>query len=171
MQEEKEIPEEQDLQTQEQEESKESTEELNFEEKFKALEAEHLRVYADFENVKKRLEREKYQALEYSYEAIAKDLLPVVDTLEKAFESATEANQEAIAQGIKLTLENLLKVLNKHGIEIIAQEGEFDPQLHDAIMQVPSEEIADGHIVQTLQKGYKYKERTLRPAMVSVAKN
>ncbi|ANV98524.1 nucleotide exchange factor GrpE [Helicobacter enhydrae] len=146
-------------------------EQENFEEKFKALESEYLRVYADFENVKKRLEREKYQALEYCYEEIAKDLLPVIDTLEKALEIAKEAQQEAIGEGIKLTLDNLIKVVQKHGIEVIAQEGEFDPQLHDAIMQVPSEEVEEGHIVQTLQKGYKYKERTLRPAMVSVAKN
>lgn len=146
-------------------------EEVNYEEKFKNLEQEYLRVYADFENVKKRLEREKYQALEYCYEGIAKDLLPVIDTLEKALESAKEAKEEAIGEGIKLTLENLLKVLNKHGIEMISQEGDFDPLLHDAIMQVPSSEIEEGKIVQTLQKGYKYKERTLRPAMVSVAKN
>lgn len=143
----------------------------NFEEKFKNLEQEYLRVHADFENVKKRLEREKYQALEYCYEGIAKDLLPVVDTLEKAYQSAIEAKEEAISDGIKLTLDNLLKILGKHGIEVIAESGEFDPQHHDAIMQVPSSEVEEGKIVQTLQKGYKYKERVLRPAMVSVAKN
>lgn len=155
----------------EQEELQETQEAENFEEKFKNLEQEYLRVHADFENVKKRLEREKYQALEYCYEGIAKDLLPIVDTLEKALESAREAKEEAISDGIKLTLDNLLKVLGKHGIEVIAQEGEFDPQHHDAIMQVPSSEVEEGQIVQTLQKGYKYKERVIRPAMVSVAKN
>lgn len=159
----------QHLENQDSQDSKESKEDL--EEKFKNLESEYLRVHADFENVKKRLEREKYQALEYCYEGIARDLLPVIDALEKAYESSIDANQEAIAEGIKLTLDNLFKVLNKHGIEVIAQEGEFDPLLHDAIMQVPSSEVKEGEIVQTLQKGYKYKERTLRPAMVSVAKN
>ncbi|RDU68737.1 nucleotide exchange factor GrpE [Helicobacter cholecystus] len=143
----------------------------DFEEKFKNLEQEYLRVHADFENVKKRLEREKYQALEYCYEGIAKDLLPVVDTLEKAYQSAIDAQQEAISDGIKLTLDNLLKVLSKHGIEVIDQSGSFDPQYHDAIMQVPSNEVEEGQIVQTLQKGYQYKQRVLRPAMVSVAKN
>ncbi|WP_027327336.1 nucleotide exchange factor GrpE [Helicobacter pametensis] len=144
---------------------------IDFEAKFKELESEYLRVHADFENVKKRLEREKYQALEYCYEGIAKDLLPILDTLEKALESARSVGDEAISEGIKLTLDNLLKVLGKHGIEVIAESGEFDPLLHDAIMQVPSSEVEEGSIVQTLQKGYKYKERTLRPAMVSVAKN
>ncbi|MCE3047514.1 nucleotide exchange factor GrpE [Helicobacter kayseriensis] len=152
-------------------EEAQQNQEIDYEAKFKELEGEYLRVHADFENVKKRLEREKYQALEYCYEGIAKDLLPVVDTLEKALESAKNAGDEAISEGIKLTLENLLKVLGKHGIEIIAENGEFDPLLHDAIMQVPSSEVEEGQIVQTLQKGYKYKERTLRPAMVSVAKN
>lgn len=152
-------------------EEAQQNQEIDYEAKFKDLEGEYLRVHADFENVKKRLEREKYQALEYCYEGIAKDLLPVVDTLEKALESAKNAGDEAISEGIKLTLENLLKVLGKHGIEIIAENGEFDPLLHDAIMQVPSSEVEEGQIVQTLQKGYKYKERTLRPAMVSVAKN
>lgn len=144
---------------------------VDFEEKFKTLEQEYLRVYADFENSKKRLEREKYQALEYCYEGIAKDLLPVIDALEKALESAENTQEVAIKEGIRLTLENLTKVLGKHGIEVIAQEGDFDPLFHDAVMQVPSSEIEEGKIVQTLQKGYKYKERTLRPAMVSVAKN
>lgn len=146
-------------------------EEIDFESKFKTLEQEYLRVYADFENSKKRLEREKYQALEYCYEGIAKDLLPVIDTLEKALESVEKTQEVAIKEGIRLTLENLMKVLAKHGIEMIAQEGDFDPLLHDAVMQVPSSEIKEGMIVQTLQKGYRYKERTLRPAMVSVAKN
>lgn len=146
-------------------------EKIDFEAKFKALEQEYLRVYADFENSKKRLEREKYQALEYCYEGIAKDLLPVLDALEKALESAENTQEVAIKEGIRLTLENLIKVLGKHGIDVIAQEGDFDPLFHDAVMQVPSSEIEEGKIVQTLQKGYRYKERTLRPAMVSVAKN
>lgn len=142
------------------------------EEKYKNLEQDYLRTHADFENIKKRLEREKYQALEYCYEGIAKDLLPIVDTLEKAVQSAEgESALEALIEGIKLTQENLLKVLSKHGIERIPSEGIFDPQLHEAIMQQSAEGKADGEIVQTFQQGYKYKERTLRPAMVCVAKN
>lgn len=164
---------EEELQTSQEEQTQEAQaqESENFEEKFKNLEQEYLRVHADFENVKKRLEREKYQALEYCYEGIAKDLLPIVDTLEKAHQSAIEAKEDAISDGIKLTLDNLLKVLSKHGIEVITESGEFDPQHHDAIMQVPSNDVEEGQIVQTLQKGYKYKERVIRPAMVSVAKN
>lgn len=147
-------------------------EDENFEKKYKELHENYIRVHADFENTKKRLERDKYQALEYAYEKIAKDLLPVIDTLEKALESAknTQSN-EAVVQGLELTIENLHKVLAKHGIECIDCVQEFDPNFHDAIMQVPSDEKNDGEIVQVLQKGYKYKERMLRPAMVSIAKN
>ncbi|PAF46853.1 nucleotide exchange factor GrpE [Helicobacter sp. 12S02634-8] len=154
-----------------QEEEKQLAQE-DYEKKYQELHENYIRVYADFENTKKRLEREKFQALEYAYEKIAKDLLPVVDTLEKALESSQSTHSiEAILEGLKLTIDNLLKVLSKHGIECIDCDQDFDPNFHDAIMQVPSEEKSDGEIVQVLQKGYKYKERMLRPAMVSIAKN
>ncbi|PAF45253.1 nucleotide exchange factor GrpE [Helicobacter sp. 11S02596-1] len=144
----------------------------NYEKKYHELHENYVRVYADFENTKKRLERDKYQALEYAYEKIAKDLLPIIDTLEKALESAKDTHSnEAVIKGLELTIENLHKVLSKHGIECIDCANDFDPNFHDAIMQVPCETKQDGEIVQILQKGYKYKERMLRPAMVSIAKN
>ena len=136
---------------------------------YKELEEKYMRAYADFENVKKRLEREKNQALEYAYEKIARDLLPVLDALDSAKEAAKE--HEAIAQGIMLTQESFLKALQKHGIESIGTDGEFDPNVHECIMQVNKPEAENGHIAQVMQRGYKYKERTLRPAMVAVVKN
>ncbi|WP_104760712.1 nucleotide exchange factor GrpE [Helicobacter cetorum] len=144
----------------------------NFELKYKEMHEEYLRVHADFENVKKRLEKDKSMALEYAYEKIALDLLPVIDALLGAHKSATEENKEsAISKGLELTIEKLHEVLAKHGIEGIECLEEFDPNFHNAIMQVKSEEKENGQIVQVLQKGYKYKERVLRPAMVSIAKN
>lgn len=143
------------------------------------LKEQYVRAYADFENTKKRLIRDKDQALEYAYEKIAKDLLPSLDTLEIALKSIQDSkvkgeNQEEILdkiqEGIALTLDNLLKTLAKHGIEPILTEGGFDPNFHDAIMQVQSEEYESGEIVAEMQKGYKYKERVLRPSMVSIAK-
>lgn len=143
------------------------------------LKEQYVRTYADFENTKKRLIRDKDQALEYAYEKIAKDLLPSLDTLEIALKSIQDSkekgeNQEEILdkiqEGIALTLDNLLKTLAKHGIEPILTEGGFDPNFHDAIMQVQSEEHESGEIVAEMQKGYKYKERVLRPSMVSIAK-
>ncbi|WDL75114.1 nucleotide exchange factor GrpE [Helicobacter winghamensis] len=143
------------------------------------LKEQYVRAYADFENTKKRLERDKDQALEYAYEKIAKDLLPSIDALEIALKSiqdsrTNDATQNAIfskiEEGIALTLDNLLKSLAKHGIEPIATDGAFDPNFHDAIMQVESAEHNAGDIVAVMQKGYTYKERVLRPSMVSIAK-
>ena len=67
--------------------------------------------------------------------------------------------------------DNFLKILSRHGVEAIDTSGEFDPNLHECIMQVAKPEAQDGHIAQVMQQGYKYKERTLRPAMVAVVKN
>ncbi|MCI5969024.1 nucleotide exchange factor GrpE [Helicobacter sp.] len=143
------------------------------------LKEQYVRAYADFENTKKRLERDKDQALEYAYEKIAKDLLPSIDTLEIALKSIQDSKTDnatqgtifsKIEEGIALTLENLLKSLAKHGIEPISTDGAFDPNFHDAIMQVESEKHNAGDIVAVMQKGYQYKERVLRPSMVSIAK-
>lgn len=136
---------------------------------YKELEEKYMRAYADFENVKKRLERDKNQALEYAYEKIAKDLLPILDALDKAKEVAKD--HSAILEGITLVQENFLKILSRHGVETIDISGEFDPNLHECIMQVAKPEAQDGQIAQVMQQGYKYKERTLRPAMVAVVKN
>lgn len=136
---------------------------------YKELEEKYMRAYADFENVKKRLERDKNQALEYAYEKIAEDLLPILDALDKAKEAAKD--HSAILEGIVLVQENFLKILSRHGVEAIDTSGEFDPNLHECIMQVAKPEAQDGQIAQVMQQGYKYKERTLRPAMVAVVKN
>lgn len=136
---------------------------------YKELEEKYMRAYADFENVKKRLEREKNQALEYAYEKIAKDLLPILDALDNAKAAAKE--HSAILEGIALVQDNFLKILSRHGVEAIDTSGEFDPNLHECIMQVAKPEAQDGQIAQVMQQGYKYKERTLRPAMVAVVKN
>ncbi|HIV48542.1 nucleotide exchange factor GrpE [uncultured Helicobacter sp.] len=139
--------------------------------KYDELKDQYVRAFADFENTKKRLEREKYQSLEYANERFGIDLLPVLDTLQKALESAQAAEQQAIVQGLELTLESFYKVLSKHGIEHIPTDGEFDPNLHECLMQVPDPARQNGEIAQILQNGYTYKGRVLRPAMVSIVKN
>lgn len=153
-----------------------------------ALEDKYKRMYADFENTKKRLEREKYQALDYANEGILKDFLPVLDTLESAIsglqngaegvestqdstESTLDSATNKIYEGIKLTIDNFTKALQKHGVEAIDTSGEFDPNVHNAIMQVKNEAKPNGSISQVIQKGYIYKGRILRPAMVSITKN
>ncbi len=148
------------------------------EEKNKELEEKYLRAVAEFENIKKRLEREKMQAVSYANEEFARDLLPVIDSMDFAAESAEKIEENGndneyvkkIEEGIALTIEQFKKVMQKHGIELIDTKDGFNPHFHDAVMQVESDEHEEGEIVQLLQKGYKIKDRVLRPAMVSIAK-
>jgi len=146
-----------------------------YEAKLKEAEDKYLRVHADFENIKKRLEREKYQAIEYASENFAKDLLAPIDSLEMAIASIkadgdAEELLKKMQEGLELTIRNFKTVFEKHGIELVEIDSGFDPNFHDAVMQVGSEKHEDGEIVQLLQNGYKYKDRLLRPAMVSVCK-
>ena len=137
----------------------------------------YLRAHADFENTKKRLEKDKSAAVAYANESFAMDIPSVIDSFEHALasiEGADEANAsevlEKMKEGVYLTYEQLKKVLEKNYIKEIACEGEFDPNLHQAVMQVDSDEHESGQIVQTLQKGYTIKDRVLRPSMVSTSK-
>ena len=139
-----------------------------------ALNDKYARVHADFENIKKRLEREKYQALEYANEKFAKDIIPVLDALDgaikaKAVEADAETLLEKVSEGVALTMKQFLSVLEKHGVTVVSEDAPFDPNVHHAVQQVDSPDHESGEIVSTFQKGYKYKERTLRDAMVVIA--
>ena len=160
----------------------ETPKEESLEDKIAKLEAQlkesedkYLRVHADFENIKKRLEREKYQAIDYASEKFAKDLLSPIDSLEMALQSAN-VNLDAaellgkLKEGIELTIKNFNTTFEKHNISKIETDGEFDPNVHNAVMQVDSTDHEDGAIVSELQKGYLLKDRLLRPAMVSICK-
>ncbi len=134
----------------------------------------YARVHADFDNIKKRLEREKYQALEYANEKFAKDLIPVVDSLSMAIGAAEiEAEPavllEKLKEGVELTMKQLLGVLEKHGVTPVDESEPFDPNIHNAVQRVDSPDHESGEIVNTFQKGFRYKERTLRDAMVIIA--
>ncbi len=135
----------------------------------------YLRAHADFENTKKRLDKDKNNAVSYANESFAKDTLAVMDSFENALSAMEneENGSDALAQmqeGVKLTYEQLKKVLEKNSIQEIKCEGEFDPEVHQAIMQVESEAHEPGQIVQVMQKGYTIKDRVLRPALVSTSK-
>jgi molecular chaperone GrpE len=139
----------------------------------KEAEDKFLRTHADFENIKKRLEREKYSAIDYASEKFAKDMLSTIDTLDMALSSAAiDAPAEELLgklnEGIELTLKKFVETFEKHDITVVDTE-EFNPEFHNAVMQVDSDEHESGQIVQVMQKGYMFKERLLRPAMVSVA--
>ena len=155
-------------------EQKSEVEELKA--KVAELEDKYLRANADFDNMKRRLEKEKMQAIAYAHEVFARDLLPVIDSLEMAILAGNNADVDSadlfvkVKEGLELTIEQFRKTFEKHGVELVDVEGTFDPNFHEAVMQVESEEKSSGEILQVFQKGYKIKERILRPAMVSIVK-
>ncbi|MEA2029936.1 MAG: nucleotide exchange factor GrpE [Campylobacterota bacterium] len=135
----------------------------------------YMRAYADFENSKRLMQKDKNTAVAYSNEKFATDILAVIDSFEQALATinAVESEDEVIGkikEGVDLTYQQLSKVLEKNSIKEIECEGELDPNLHQAIMQVESDEHESGHIVQVLQKGYMIKDRVLRSPMVSTCK-
>ena len=143
-------------------------------EELTALKDKYARVHADFDNIKKRLEREKYTAVEYSNEKFAKDMIPVLDALDGAMKSIEGEGDKAelfdkLKEGIELTHKQFLTSLEKHGVTQVSHDEEFDPNIHNAVQAVDSDEVKSGQIVQTFQTGYKYKNRPLREAMVIVA--
>lgn len=144
--------------------------------KIAELEDRYLRANADFDNMKRRLEKEKMQAISYAHEVFARDLLPVIDSLEMAIVAGSNQDVESgellgkVKEGLGLTIEQFRKAFEKHGVELVDMDGAFDPNFHEAVMQLESEEKSSGEILQVFQKGYKIKDRILRPAMVSIVK-
>lgn len=141
-------------------------------EKNKKLEDKYLRSEAENQNMQNRYAKERAQLIKYESQNLAKDVLPAMDNLERAL--AVKADDEAALQlqkGVQMTLDALVRAMNDHGITEIKAEGEkFDPNLHQAVQTVAAEnDDQKDHVVQVLQKGYQYKDRTLRPAMVVVA--
>jgi len=132
-----------------------------------------LRVSADFENYKKRAAREMQDLVKYANEKILKEMLTVVDNLERAIESASnhyDANDPLI-QGVHLTLNETLKILERHQVKPVVSLGEpFDPSFHQAMMQEEVQNQPPNTVVKELQKGYLIHDRLLRPALVAVSK-
>lgn len=136
------------------------------------LEDKYLRSQAEMQNMQNRYNKERAQLIKYESQSLAKDVLPAMDNLERAL--ATKVDDEASKQlkkGVQMTLDSLVTAMKDHGIsEIIAEGVKFDPNLHQAVQTVAAEnDDQKDHVVRVLQKGYLYKDRTLRPAMVVVA--
>jgi len=139
----------------------------------KEAEDKFLRTHADFENIKKRLEKEKYNAIDYASEKFAKDLLAPIDAMQMAMLSANgdieaEVLVEKLKEGFELTVKAFNKAFEKHDITEVEYDV-FDPEYHNAVMKADSDTVESGQIVMVMQKGYKFKDRLLREAMVSVA--
>ena len=129
----------------------------------------YLRMYAEFENYKKRTEKEKQNTALYAKADVVEMLLPVIDSMENAI--SIETADENLKQGISLMFEQIRIFLEKNGVEEIGKVGEeFNPELHDAISIQEVENANSGEIISVFRKGYKIKDRIIRHAMVIVAK-
>jgi molecular chaperone GrpE len=152
----------------------ESCEELldKKDQEIKQLQDRLLRLAAESENSRKRLEREKADGIAYANEVLLRALLPIGDTLELAIRHGeSDTDPQVLLEGIKMTQKVFMDVLAKHGCVPFDSEGKlFDPNFHEAMMQQESDEHPEKTILQEFQKGYMLNERLLRPAMVVVSK-
>ncbi|MBZ5721558.1 MAG: nucleotide exchange factor GrpE [Acidobacteriia bacterium] len=128
------------------------------------------RLQAEFENARKRATREQQDFREYAVADALKTLLPVLDSFERALQTSPE--QSEIHKGVELIYKQLQDALTKLGLQPMVATGQpFDPHVHQAIEMVDTTEAADHQVLEELQRGYKLKDRLLRPAMVKVARN
>ena len=137
-----------------------------------------LRVLAEMENLRRRTEREVKDASQYAIAAFARDMLTVGDNLRRALDALGPTVREGADQavttlldGVELTEREMLKALEKHGVRRLSPKGErFDPNLHQAMFEMPDPSVPSGTVVQVVQDGYVIGERVLRPALVGIAK-
>jgi len=133
-----------------------------------------LRTTADFDNLKKRAAREKLDAIKFANESLVQKVIPVLDNFEMALAAAQSSSAEglkSLQDGVAMIHSQLKNVLAESGLEEVDATGKpFDPNFHEAVSQQESAEVAEGHVLQQLRKGYKLRERLLRPATVIVAK-
>ncbi|AUJ80520.1 nucleotide exchange factor GrpE [Enterobacter cancerogenus] len=132
-----------------------------------------LRIKAEMENLRRRTELDVEKAHKFALEKFVNELLPVIDSLDRALEVADKANPDntAMIEGIELTLKSMLDVVRKFGVEVIAETNvALDPNVHQAIAMVESDDVQAGNVLGVMQKGYTLNGRTIRAAMVTVAK-
>lgn len=155
--------------------------ELTIEEQYEAKLAElqaklddeenrHLRLRADFDNMRRRNQLDREAVEKYRAQSLLSDLLPVLDNFERALQvEATSEEAASIVKGIEMVYRSLIEATEKEGLQVIKAEGEpFDPNIHQAVMQEQDSEKETGVVLRELQKGYILKDRVLRPSMVSV---
>lgn len=131
-----------------------------------------LRARADLDNYRKRVAREKEDAIRYANNSLLESLLPILDNFELGLEAAKNSSDAGgIIQGLEMVRKQLEDFLRDHGVEIVDAVGDrFDPHLHEAVAHEPSMGVADGTVVRQLRKGFKLKDRLIRPASVVVSK-
>lgn len=141
-------------------------------EELQVLNDKYLRLAAEFDNYKRRVQRDQRDTIRFANEKLFKDLLPTLDNLERALQSGREQTKiEGLLEGVDLTYKHFLDTLQKTGIKQVTSVGEvFDPAQHQAVGQVESTTVPENVVVDEYQKGYFLHDRILRPAMVTVAK-
>jgi molecular chaperone GrpE len=129
------------------------------------------RKQAEFENYRKRMERERLDLSRYAGADVVKEVLPVLDNLERALRAAGGASEAQLREGVAIIHRQLAEILSRLGLAEVESQGKlFDPHVHEAVSQIETEEQPEGTVLEVLQKGYLFKDRLLRPAMVSVAR-
>lgn len=133
-----------------------------------------MRLAAEMENLRKRTEREVRDAKQYAVTSFARDMLGVADNMRRAIDAVPEEERQSVAtllDGVEMTERELLKTLERHGVKKLEPQGEkFDPNIHQAMFEVPDPSVPNGTVVQVVQSGYMIADRVLRPAMVGVSK-
>ena len=136
-------------------------------EEFKSL---LLQKQAEFENYRKRMDRVRTDNIRYAAFDVVKEVLPVLDNLERAVEASRTGTEEQLREGVEIIQKQFRSVLKKQGLSEIETNGQpFDPHVHEAVGRVETDDHPEEQIVEVFQKGYRFKDRLLRPSMVSVA--
>lgn len=138
----------------------------------KELNDKYVRLYAEYENYRKKAAKDREELAKYVREELIYDLLPSLDHLEIALQHAAEdENSVGLKQGVEMTLRELYRILEKYGLKPIEALGQsFDPEYHHAVSQVETDEVEDKTVVEVLRKGYIFGDKVIRAAMVSVAR-
>lgn len=130
----------------------------------------HLRAVAELQNYKKRTAREQRDKQKYAGQSVLSAILPVMDNLRRVLQHQAEAGTEDFARGVEMTVEEFFRVLSQFGVTVIDCEGEaFDPNMHEAVARVETDEVAEGTVIAVDTPGYCLHDRCLRPARVVVA--
>lgn len=129
-----------------------------------------LRLHADFDNYRRRVRLDMEAAEKYRAQSLVADLLPILDNFERALQVQVEDEKaKSLLQGMEMVYRSLIEALKKEGVEAIESVGKpFDPHVHQAVMQVDDQNYEPNTVVEEFQKGYKLKDRVIRPAMVKV---
>jgi molecular chaperone GrpE len=134
------------------------------------LNNKYMRLYAEFDNYKKRVNKDKEELIKYGNESLIYELLPVIDSLELALKHTQDESQAGVVQGVEMTLKELQRTLEKFGVSRIPAEGKrFDPSIHHAMIQVEREDLDEKMVAEEMRAGYLYRDKVLRPSLVAVS--